>query len=265
MNSTRQPEGGFTYLGVLFILSVLAMTAAMASVVWGTAQQRDNERELVFAGRQFELAIERYRAASTNPASLYPLRLDDLVRDDRAIVPQHHLRRMYVDPMTGEATWGLIRLPDGGIVGVHSLSERKPYPREFVVAGFAPPRSVSYRDWRFVAPSAVELLAPPATEVVALPPPPPPPAVLAGEPAETGEPDVATPPVARAPSVQDYRTRTPEACTRIAAYDEQTCAAQASRFGDDAGRECRDSAVTRGVGCALGDESALPPLTVRNR
>ena len=34
--------------------------------------------------------------------------------------------------MTGGRQWGLIRLPDGGIVGVHSLSSRVPFERTFV-------------------------------------------------------------------------------------------------------------------------------------
>jgi len=159
LSATRARPRGFTYLGVLFLISVLGITAAAASVVWSIAAQRDAERELVFVGRQFASAIERYRARSTDPALTYPRQLEDLLRDDRSITPQHHLRRLYVDPMTGHSQWGLIRLPDGGIVGVHSLSERKPYPRAFVAAGFSAPESTSYREWKFVAPSAADMLA----------------------------------------------------------------------------------------------------------
>ena len=42
----------------MFIVGVLALTSAMASAVWSTLQRRDNERELVFVGRQFQTAIE---------------------------------------------------------------------------------------------------------------------------------------------------------------------------------------------------------------
>lgn len=159
LTSIRARPRGFTYLGVLFLISVLAITAAAASAVWSVAGQRDAERELVFVGRQFALAIERYRARSTDPVLTYPRRLEDLLRDDRGVTPQHHLRRLYVDPMTGDSKWGLIRLPDGGIVGVHSLSDRKPFPRTHVVAGFSAPESTSYREWQFIAPSAADLAA----------------------------------------------------------------------------------------------------------
>lgn len=271
-------SGGFTYLGVLFLISVLAMTAAAASVVWRIAKQRDDERELVFIGRQFAAAIEHYRVHSTDPALPYPRRLEDLLRDDRDITPQRHLRRLYVDPMTGDTQWGLIRLPDGGLVGVHSLSERKPYPRTFVVAGFSPPVSTSYQQWQFVAPSAVELLAayaaanpvaPPTVSPApspASPPPTRPKQPDGGDTPTATEPEVAAEPaverVAR-PTQEDLRNRTPEACSRIAAYDEQSCQQLADSVGEDAARACRDSAVQRGVACALGTSGALPPL-VRN-
>ncbi len=153
---------GFTYLGVLFIVSLLTLTAAAASAVWSTVQQRDKEVELVFAGRQFAAAIERYRVRSDRlaeiPARVYPDSLEALLNDERASQPVHHLRRLYLDPMTGDAQWGLIRLPDGGIVGVHSLSMRRPYPRTFVTPDFSTPATTTYRDWHFMAPSAQALL-----------------------------------------------------------------------------------------------------------
>jgi type II secretory pathway pseudopilin PulG len=163
----QQRGRGFTYLGVLFLISVLAITAEAASVVWSIAKQRDDVRELVFIGRQFAAAIDRYRAAATDPAQLYPRQLEDLLHDDRSITPARHLRRLYIDPMTGDSQWGLIRLPDSGIVGVHSLSDRKPFPRQFVDTRFSPPPALTYREWRFIAPGATEVLEPATTPAAA--------------------------------------------------------------------------------------------------
>ena len=121
-------------------------------------------------GRQFASAIESYRARSTDPLQTYPRQLEDLLRDDRSITPQYHLRRLYVDPMTGNSQWGLIRLPDGGIIGVHSLSERRPFPRQFVDIGFSPPPALTYREWHFIAQGVGEPLTPvrkPAAPAVA--------------------------------------------------------------------------------------------------
>lgn len=159
----RTREGGFTYLGVLFLVGLMTLTAGMASAVWSTAQHRENERQLIFAGRQLQTAIERYaqsaRAGDPQGAGArYPHRLEDLLRDPRALEMRRHLRQLYTDPMTGEREWGLIRLGDGAIVGVHSLSTRRPLggPPDAVTSRAGEGR---YRDWQFIAPSAQALLA----------------------------------------------------------------------------------------------------------
>lgn len=270
MHADRQR--GFTYLGVMFIVSVLAMTAAMAASVWSTMQRRDQERELLFVGLQYQQAIERYRSRSTGANPLYPRHIEDLLLDDRAPRVQRDLRQRYPDPITGSSEWGVIRLPDGGIVGVYSLSERSPLKRDWKDAGVAFPQSRRYRDWRFVAPSAVELLAsavdgktespaagasgPRAADSSPVPLP---------EAAEvpTADQDAGVPVSAPRPTPADYANRTPEACARIAAYEEQTCAQQALRVGEEAGRLCADSALKRSIACSVGAEGPLPALIRR--
>ncbi len=155
----RGRSRGFTYLGLLFLVSLMALTAAAASALWSVAKHRDDERQLVFVGRQFEAAIESYKRVSKDPKLQYPRELEQLLSDDRFPEPAHHLRRVFHDPMTGQAQWGLIRSPEGGIVGVYSLSVRKPFPRLNVTQDYRVPSRVSYRDWKFVAPSAREMVA----------------------------------------------------------------------------------------------------------
>ena len=55
-----------------------------------------------------------------------PLRLEELLQDPRHPGIQRYLRKIYLDPMTGSAEWGLITGPGGEIYGVHSLSEDEP-------------------------------------------------------------------------------------------------------------------------------------------
>ena len=55
----------------------------------------------------------------------YPESLDDLLEDNRGLVTRRHLRKIFVDPMTGRSEWGLVRV-GGRIVGVHSLSDAIP-------------------------------------------------------------------------------------------------------------------------------------------
>ncbi|GAB4556659.1 MAG: hypothetical protein Tsb007_15260 [Rhizobacter sp.] len=173
---SARPECGFTYLGVLFIISVLGLTAAMASVVWSTVQRRENEKQLEFAGRQFQAAIERYGQRAQGGPARFPRELEDLLRDPRAINVQRFLRQVYVDPMTGERQWGLIRLPDGSIVGVHSLSSRTPLRSSLSAVAGARTGEVAetYRDWRFIAPSAEALLMSGPGQAASTPPLPSP-------------------------------------------------------------------------------------------
>jgi len=150
---------GFTYLGLMFLIALMGMAAAMASAVWSTTQRREDERELVFAGRMFAAAIDSFRSRALSPDHPFPQQLEDLLHDERGTATVRHLRRIYLDPMTGERKWGLVRLPDGGIVGVYSLSERTPFQRASVSGDFAFPfGSKSYRDWHFVARSAAGLV-----------------------------------------------------------------------------------------------------------
>jgi hypothetical protein len=69
---------------------------------------------------------------------------------------QRYLRRIYVDPMTGSKEWGLVRAADGGIAGVHSLSEATPLKTANFPAGNEDlAGKTRYADWRFVyAPAA---------------------------------------------------------------------------------------------------------------
>lgn len=62
-----------------------------------------------------------------------------------------HLRRPYIDPVTGTAEWSLVQAPDGGIAGVHSASLDAPlksaqFPWRY--EEFA--NAKTYADWKFI-------------------------------------------------------------------------------------------------------------------
>lgn len=148
MRKTRQR--GFTYLVVLLLVLVTSVGAAALGTMWSTAAQREKERDLLASGEEFRRAIASYVAAGTGAARPYPRALQDLVLDSRQPVARRHLRRIHVDPMTGRAEWGLVRAADGGIAGVHSLSERKPLKRAFAPELREFENAERYADWRFV-------------------------------------------------------------------------------------------------------------------
>ncbi len=127
----------------------MGVVLAGAGQVWHTAAKREKERELLFVGNQYRQALGRYYEASPG-AKQYPAKLEELVEDKRFPKPQRHLRKLYADPMTGHAKWGLV-LAAGRITGVHSLSEDVPLKTgnfAKVDAEFA--QRTRYVDWRFV-------------------------------------------------------------------------------------------------------------------
>jgi len=155
-------ERGFTYVGVLFIILIVGVGLASVGTIWHTALQREKERELLFVGGQFRSAIAQYYGSSPG-AGRYPMRLEDLLQDERYPNVRRYLRRIYRDPMTGKNEWGLVKAPDGGIVGVHSLAEGRPLKN----AGFSEADAAfvdveTYAEWKFVA-------VPPAAQTPAAP------------------------------------------------------------------------------------------------
>ena len=97
-------QRGFTYLGVLVIVALMGFGLAAFGELYSHAAQREKERELLFVGDQFRNAIASYYNKSPG-AKVYPRKLEDLLEDTRFPMPQHHLRRVYNDPMTGKADW----------------------------------------------------------------------------------------------------------------------------------------------------------------
>ena len=144
-------ERGYTLLSVLLLVALLGLGAVSASELWSRAEQRERERELLFAGDQIREAIGQYYLRTPGTAKRYPQRLEDLLQDERYPTVTRHLRRIYTDPMTGKAAWGLVEAPGGGIMGVHSLSELPPRRR----AGFSHENksfeaATRYSEWRFL-------------------------------------------------------------------------------------------------------------------
>src|SRR6266496_2554939 len=140
-------QRGFTYLGLLIIIAVMGAGLAAFGELFSHAAQREKERELLFIGNQFRGAIASYYNKSPG-AKLYPRKLEDLLEDKRFPMPQHHLRRVYGDPMTGKAEWGMVEAPGGGFMGVYSLSEETPVKSgNFSVADQAFEGAEHYTKW----------------------------------------------------------------------------------------------------------------------
>ena len=136
-------EGGFTFAELLVVCVVLVTLAGIAMPVTKVTVTRRKEMELRSDLRRLRNAIDefkRYSDASLLPIEFgtdgYPSRLEVLV-EGVAVVGQierrvRFLRRIPVDPMTGEAEWGLRSYQDepystswdgDNVYDVYSLSE----------------------------------------------------------------------------------------------------------------------------------------------
>lgn len=143
----RAPARGYALVLALLMVVAVALASTAAVLRWQTEMQRERERQLRFAGTQYAQAIARYVMAVPT-AQQYPRSLDDLLEDRRFPMPRRHLRRRYVDPMTGQDDWVLIQ-QDGRIVGLHSRSTAATLKQE----GGTPS---TYADWQFVAAVTVQ-------------------------------------------------------------------------------------------------------------
>jgi len=154
----RKRQAGFTYLAILFAVAIVGVMLAGTGLDWSHASRREKERELLFIGSQFRQAIALYYQRTPGAVKRYPANLDNLIDDRRYNPPQHYLRKIYRDPITSQAQWGLVMAPEGGIMGVHSLSEAVPIKTSgFRDADVVFEGTKKYADWLFsyIPPSPV--------------------------------------------------------------------------------------------------------------
>jgi type II secretory pathway pseudopilin PulG len=144
-------QQGLMLIIVLIFFAMSSYAALKSSEVWATVVTREQEQELLFVGNQYRKAIERYYYAKPVNERALPISLIDLVKDDRFPAAQHHLRKLYDDPfhVSDTEAWGILR-SGKGIVGVYSLSDKKPIKK----SNFENPyekfeAAQSYRDWKF--------------------------------------------------------------------------------------------------------------------
>lgn len=134
-------ETGAIYLVLLFAVAMLSITLAVTGSLWSLDKQRQNEARLIFVGNEYRKAIQLYYQSTPGYLKKYPQKLEDLLQDNRHLSIRRYLRKIYPDPITRSYEWGLVRAPDGGIMGVFSLSQHKPLA---VVGG------TGYQDWKFI-------------------------------------------------------------------------------------------------------------------
>ena len=120
------PRHGVALLGLLVLLALGGMASLRYGEGAAAARQHDQESRLLWVGNQYRRAIESYYFATPGPAKHLPVRLENLLRDDRFPQPVRHLRKLYPDPLAPDTPWGLLKR-GSQIVGVYSQAEGTPF------------------------------------------------------------------------------------------------------------------------------------------
>lgn len=137
MQSGRRAQSGFTYLMAMIVVAVLGTGFAAYGEAASRAREREKLAELRWIGVQFREAIGLYYQRTPGAAKSFPRSLEDLLEDKRFLSRQRYLRRIYLDPFTGKAEWGLVPAPQGGVMGVYSLADGRPGGEFVYVPGLA--------------------------------------------------------------------------------------------------------------------------------
>ncbi|MES2317562.1 MAG: type II secretion system protein [Pseudomonadota bacterium] len=157
------PSRGFTYLGLIILVAVIGLVGAAALKVGSLLQRAAAEEELLEIGAQFSEALRSYAAATPQGQPQQPPGLADLLKDPRFPNPRRHLRKIFVDPVTGKAEWGIIYLGDKiGVLGVYSLSDRQPLKiANFDIRFQNMDNKLHISDWKFLMAGGGDKLNPP--------------------------------------------------------------------------------------------------------
>lgn len=119
-------QRGFTYVLLLFFISISGIGLAALGDAWVLKSSRARESEFVWRGRQFQTAIHSYVRSSPIGRRSWPMSLEDLIEDRRSGRLVRHIRELYPDPISVTGVWVLIRHADGTIHGVYSSSKERP-------------------------------------------------------------------------------------------------------------------------------------------
>jgi general secretion pathway protein G len=120
MTSSGRTESGFTLIELIVATTILIILTGMAIPMARITIKREKERELRHALWEMRDAIDRYKDAADRQAFQikvgsegYPPDLDTLVNGvDVGGKKLKFLRRIPIDPMSGNTDWGLRAMQD---------------------------------------------------------------------------------------------------------------------------------------------------------
>jgi type II secretory pathway pseudopilin PulG len=129
-NGKPNKHRGFILLGMLCLLVIAGYILSEASAKWSDMVKREREQELLKVGDTIRKAIGAYYNATPGVVKQYPPDLEALLYDDRFPTPKRYLRQLYNDPVTQREGWGIVAAPNGGVMGISSLSPETPFKQK---------------------------------------------------------------------------------------------------------------------------------------
>ena len=165
MTRRPRPEAGFTYVGLIVLVAIIGLVGAATLKVDALLRRAAAEEELLEIGAAFSAALKSYAEATPRGQPTYPPSLQDLLKDPRSPAIRRHLRKIFVDPITGKAEWGIVHAggssgsgsgndsgSGSGVLAVYSLSRARPLKVANFDARFANLENRQhFSDWKFAA------------------------------------------------------------------------------------------------------------------
>ncbi|MCC2962449.1 type II secretion system protein [Massilia sp. IC2-278] len=221
-------EAGFTYVGMVFFVAMLGLVGAATLKVDTLLRRAAAEQDLLEIGAEFSEALRSYAAATPRGYPTAPPTLQDLLKDPRFPGTRRHLRKIFVDPVTGKDEWGIVYQGDKvGVLAVYSLSQAQPLKLANFDARFLNFENKEHlSEWKFTATgqgvsvTAPNNIAPPGTPSTpgapaslfpapgAQPAPPAPSAPPSGPPAQPQPEPEAEPPAPEEPEAPPEASET---------------------------------------------------------
>jgi type II secretory pathway pseudopilin PulG len=134
-------------VSLIVLVAVIGLVTAATLRLGATMRRAAAEQALLDIGEQFSDALKSYAAATPPGQPQQPPTLKELLKDPRFPGVRRHLRKVFVDPMTGKAEWGIVYLGDKvGVLAIYSLSQA----RAIKVANF-PTRFRGFEGKEFIA------------------------------------------------------------------------------------------------------------------
>jgi type II secretory pathway pseudopilin PulG len=155
-------QGGFTYVGLIVLVTIIGLVGAATLKADALLRRAAAEEELLEIGAAFSAALTSYAEATPRGQPQQPPTLDELLKDPRFPGTRRHLRKIFVDPITGKAEWGIVWLNKGGgingsnagtgVIAVYSLSQSTPLKQAGFDARFQNLENREHiSDWKFAA------------------------------------------------------------------------------------------------------------------